>query len=858
MPPHPADPAGQSVPTLEATRRIAPETASAFPPDSSGNSEAALRRENERLRAENEQLRRHNQQLRKDDWQRRFFHISAELMCVADPSGRFLVVNDAFEKVLGYRKGELLSRPFTEFVHPDDLEATLREAALAFAGSGSALFRNRYRTKTGEYRWLSWLSDTDPESGNVYAVARDVTEAHTTAARLKVISESIPGAVYQFALGPDEAIGYFPYLSPGILELYGLKPEDIATSQQAMFDAVHEEDMAILQASTERSRVDLSEWRCHYRIVTPAGETKWVQGRARPERLEDGTVVWEGILLDVTDLRRAETQLHERERRLSWLFEQSPMAAVEWDLDLRVKTWNAAAVKTFGFSASEAIGRHATELMWPTDSEGVAVLTDLGQATLGMLLERRVTGENRTRAGRRIQCSWFHRTLVDDEGQPVSILSKAWDVTEQKAAEEELRRYRHAVESSSHAIGMTDGQGRHCYQNEAFTKLYGYETAEEFNAAGGIPAIFEDSAIARDVLDTLARGETWMGEVRQCDRDGKALEILLRADPIFDDEDQVIGYMGLNADITNLKETQRQLQTAKAKAEKSLRQLQRTQAQLIQNEKMSSLGQLVAGIAHEINNPASFIGGNLSHAQSYIHDLLEVVETYMAHCPQPTGAIAEIHEEIDVDFIRKDVPELLGSMRTGVKRIQTIVDSLKTFARLDEAQVKEVDLHESIESTLTVLSSRWQPLNGGATIAIERSYGFEGDVECFAGDLNQVFAHLITNAIDAIEERLAQVGGPPGCIEISTAPAINGGVQIAIADNGAGIPEEAREALYDPFFTTKAIGRGTGLGLSMAYQTVVDKHGGRLHHEDRPGGGTIAIIEIPLRLGDRVPLVIAS
>ena len=812
----------------------------------------------EQLQAENERLRADNQRLTSMNWQRRFYNISSELMCVADPAGHFLEVNHAFEQVLGYTADDLRSRPFLDFVHPDDREATLAEVADILKNGKHSLFRNRYLAKDGQYRWLSWVSDLDRESGHIYAVARDISEIRATARQLAALSESIPGAIYQYSQRAEEVTGHFTYFSAGLSTLYGVDRDELDQNPAVVWAVLHDDDLAPLQASLERSRADLSDWQHQYRIVTPAGETKWIQGRARPQRGEDGSTIWDGILLDVTELHRTETILRQRERRLSWLFEQSPMAAIEWNLDLTVKTLNFATERTFGFSAAASIGRHARELMWSEGSPGLSALERLSKVDWGTTTEVQVTDENCTRDGQPIHCQWFHRPLFDEDGSPISILSKAWDVSDRKLAETELLRFRHAVDSSSDAIGIADAQGRHCYHNDAFTALYGYETPEAFNDAGGIAGVFDEPHVGHQVMASLVRGEAWSGEVSQRDREGTPLDILLRANPIFDDEDRVIGYMGLNADITPLKRTQRQLEAEKAKAERSLKRLQRTQSQLIQSEKMSSLGQLVAGIAHEINNPASFIGGNLSHSHNYMNDLLALLDIYHTHYPEPVDEVADLRDELDVDFIRQDMPSLLESMKNGVRRIQTIVDSLRTFARLDEAVVKEVDLHESLDSTLTVLRSRWAPADGRPGIAIARSYGFDRQVECFAGDLNQVFANLLTNAIDAIGSRLEQGGDELGRIEISTSIASDGFVQIAIADNGSGIEAAVIESLYDPFVTTKSVGRGTGLGLSMAYQTVVEKHGGRLRHEPRPEGGTIAVVEIPVTLGQQTTLALAS
>ena len=285
--------------------------------------------------------------------------------------------------------------------------------------------------------------------------------------------------------------------------------------------------------------------------------------------------------------------------------------------------------------------------------------------------------------------------------------------------------------------------------------------------------------------------------------------------------------------------------------EQTLSSLQTTQAQLIQAEKMASLGQMLAGIAHEINNPVSFIYGNLTHVTEYIQDLLGLIRLYQQQYPQPTPEIKEEIEAIDLDYIRKDLPSILSSMEIGVKRISGIVNSLRTFSRLDEAEFKAADINEGIESALMILRHRFQSREECPEILVIQDCGDLPLVHCYASLLNQVFLNLIVNAIDAVEERLLnkytelEPGFVP-LIEIRTEVTDRGWVAIHIIDNGGGIEEKVRSKIFDPFFTTKPIGKGTGLGLSVCYQIIVDKHGGKIECNSTPGEGTEFSIEIPL------------
>ncbi|NET09211.1 MAG: hypothetical protein F6K16_31810, partial [Symploca sp. SIO2B6] len=285
--------------------------------------------------------------------------------------------------------------------------------------------------------------------------------------------------------------------------------------------------------------------------------------------------------------------------------------------------------------------------------------------------------------------------------------------------------------------------------------------------------------------------------------------------------------------------------------QQALQELQDMQVQLIQTEKMSALGNLVAGIAHEVNNPVNFIQGNLRHLQGYTEDLLHFISLYQQQYPSPTAEIESESERIDLKFICEDLPRMLSSMKLGTERISEIILSLRNFSRMDEVGFKEVNIHEGIDSTLLILQHRIKAQPSRSAIQILKNYSQVLPlVECNAGAINQVFMNILSNAIDAIEEcqeclTLQESLANPGQIEIKTTLIDADWAQISIIDNGVGIPEAIQKQIFDPFFTTKPVGKGTGMGMSISYRIITEKHGGRLQCISTPGNGAKFIIQIP-------------
>lgn len=353
--------------------------------------------------------------------------------------------------------------------------------------------------------------------------------------------------------------------------------------------------------------------------------------------------------------------------------------------------------------------------------------------------------------------------------------------------------------------------------------------------------LLEDFEARAYIIVPILQGETLWG----------LLAAYQNSSPRHWEEDEVdlLAQIGMQFGIAlQQAELLEQTQHQKEELARSLQNLKQAQTQLLRSEKMASLGQLVGGLAHEMNNPVSFIYGNLEHVESYMRDLLALVQLYQQHYPQPDENIRAEIEDIELDFILEDLPDLLASMQSGADRIRQLVQSLQTFSSLDRQQLNPVNVGERIDNTLLILQHRLKATETRPAIEVVKDYSELPFIECYGDRLDRVFMNLFSNAIDAIASRW-QTDAPANdspIIRIQTRCLADNRVEIAIADNGCGIPEEVRSRIFDPFFTTKPIGQGTGLGLSICYQVVEELHSGLLRCESTEGEGSEFAIELPI------------
>ncbi|HEY9743068.1 MAG TPA: PAS domain S-box protein [Coleofasciculaceae cyanobacterium] len=770
-----------------------------------------------------------------------------------------LYISPAYEEIYGRSCQSAYERidSWLEAVHPEDRQRLINFWDHLLQGE----------TVEAEYRVIRpdgsivWVLDrTFPvrnEKGEIYRVAGialDISERKRTQealkeseAKFRQLAEHIHQVFWMVSTNDDKIL----YVSPAYEKIWQRSCQSVYEKPSSWLEAIHPEDRERMMVAFQH--VPDGNYK-EYRIVRPDGSIRWIGSHAFPIQNEQGEVYRvAGIDEDITERKQAEEALRQSAATNRALLNGTPDMMFRCRADGTFVDFKPAKDMKTLVPPSVFIGKKVQEILPPPLPQRVmqayeqALLSDKTQ-----IVEYQLPSDGELH-------DYEARIVAKDRDEFIAIVR---DITERKRTESALRQQKELLQTIFDHIpvmvAFLDATGQIQLMNRELERVLGWSLADLGDCDLLAFCYPNPKYRQRVVKQMLAATGKWQ-DFKTRTRDGRVLDTSWANIRLKDGT-----RIGIGQDITERKcaeEALRSLtQKERAKAlqlEQTLKQLQHTQAQLIQNEKMASLGQLVAGVAHEINNPVSFISCNVAPATEYTTNLLDLISLYQQHYPTPSAEIQDEIETINLDFIKEDFPKLLCSMQEGAFRIQKIVQSLRNFSRLDEAERKKADLHEGLDSTLVILQTRLKQQPNRVGIQVIKEYGDLPLVECYPSELNQVFMNILSNAIDALEERMKENSLLIPQIRIYTDVSRGNGqpstdkIVVRIADNGCGLPLKVKQRVFDPFFTTKPIGKGTGLGLSISHAIVVEKHHGELHCNSQLGQGTEFAIELPLLFYDK-------
>ncbi|MEM6434704.1 MAG: PAS domain S-box protein [Cyanobacteria bacterium P01_D01_bin.115] len=773
------------------------------------------------------------------------------------PEGEFRFVgwNPAAEKRIGIPNEQIIGKT-PEQLLGEAQGAIVRQNYQRCLDAGLSITYEEYLPfQNRDMWWLTTLNPLKDSSDRIYRIVltafdisdRKITEnaLQETNTLLNSVLETIPG----FFFFKDRQ-GRHVALNSNLANFFGKSIAEILGKTDA--DLLPPEVAApIMLKDQEVMRQGVAQ--CFEEVVLTGGVDHTYLTIKTPLYDAKGSIIGMiGLAQDISDRKATEVSLSESEQR----FRDVTEAAGEyiWEITAdglyTLVTERAKTVK--GYAPSELLGHSPFEFMAPEDIayvENIVRTASIDKSAF--YLEHR----NILPSGEMVWEAVSGVPMLDGQGNIIGFRGTGLSITERKATETALAeseaKFRRFVEDANDLIYSIDSDGCFTYLSPQFTQMFGYAVADCLNqpfAKLVHPDDLPDMVASNERLFTTAEKQHGL-ELRVKHQNGAWIWITCNNSPMKDATGEMIGFQGIARDVTAKKASEAALQQKAQELELTLEELQQTQLQMLQSEKLSSLGQLVAGVAHEINNPVSFIYGNIAPAKQYIQDLLNLIELYQVHYVKPVTKIQDEIEAIELDFIKEDFPKILTSMKLGAERIRQIITSLRTFARLDESDCKEVDIHLGIDSALVILEHRLKATSERPDIQVIKQYGNLPLVECYAGQLNQVFMNILTNALDALEERdrtrsRQEIERSPR-ITIRTQTAGSDHVAIHILDNGPGIPEEIKQRIFDPFFTTKAVGKGTGMGMSISHQIITENHGGTLRCFSSPGKETEFVIHIP-------------
>ncbi len=799
---------------------------------------------------------------------------SPTVIYAKDQHGKYLLVNRQYEVIFNLNSAAILGKSDDD-LFPQAIAEKVRANDQQVLASGQPLHLEEVvpHQDGGLHTYVSVKFPLRDAQGTIYGVcgiSTDITERKQAEARLRealalqdailnstnysIISTDAQGLIQTFNTAAANLTGYAAAevvgrMTPGLFH----DPEEVVKRSQELSQELGvqiEPGFETLVAKARRGQLDERQWTYLHKEGCRIPMLLSVTAL----RDEAGEITgFVGLGNDITERLHAEAT----QRKLAAVIENSSDFIGLCDLEGNIQYVNPAGLQLVGLPDLDAVLRTtmldylASECRPIFEQDVLATLETQGTWRGEFYFHHFETG-----AALPVEATFFLVRHPDTQ-EPLCLATVTRDIRERQQAEAVLRETTENLQDAQRLARIGNWSynlhSEELQWSEEVFRLFGRDRhLGEPNLEAGIAyyAPEDRPRLEQALAHTAETQKPCALELQIVRDDGTRGYVRVQAEAVTAADGQPLRLFGTVMDITERKQAELTLQQQKQELEETLQELRTTQAHLIQSEKMSGLGQLVAGIAHEINNPVNFIYGNLVHTEEYGEGLLEIVQAYQAHCPEPGDDLQDLIETHDLEFLIQDFPRLLASMKLGAERIRAIVTSLRTFSRLDEAECKEADIHEGLDSTLLILQNRLKAKSDRPAIEIVKNYGPRAVVECYPSQLNQVFMNILANALDAIEERdsqrsRAEKQADPSRIWLTTAEEQPGWLTIRLRDNGPGIPAEVQQRIFDPFFTTKPTGKGTGLGMSISYQIVTERHGGTLTCCSEPGQGAEFAITIP-------------
>ena len=642
-------------------------------------------------------------------------------------------------------------------------------------------------------------------------------------------------ARYTFVAGRvEEILGYSPEELIGMTP-YQLMPKEEAERIKKIFRGL---------AANKEPVVDLENWN-----LTKDGRKVLLLTNGVPILDERGRLLgYRGVDKDITERKRMEEALRESEERFRTLFESATDFIFILDVEGRIVKVNQATLKVTGYAEDEVIGKWMGDFFSP-DSRGVFA------DRFSSLLERsstRYEGGLLCKDGRVLETDCSASVMYNEEGKVIGFVNFLRDITEQKKVEQALReaeeRYRTVVENSPSGIFVLQ-DGVLEFVNDQFAKIYGCSKGHLLGRPFKELLHPQERASFDEIVQKILDSNRVIRrlELRGVKPEGETIILGMTLLPFdYGDQRALLGHV---ADITKRRQIEKELRESNRKLQKALDDLKRMQSRLIQQEKMASISQLAAGVAHEMNNPLGFVLSNFETLREYVEDFAKLLMTYhdtfqnlkvgQVLKEDQLKRLEDLERELDLNFILEDLGHLFQETEEGLKRLKEIIQNLRQFSRVDQVgEYSEYNINDGIRSALVITKNEYK-----YHAEVETDLGDIPDIYCHPGQINEVFMNIIGNAAQAIKSQNRE---DKGKIFIKTYSDENY-VYCVISDDGPGIPKDIQSKIFDPFFTTKEVGKGTGLGLSISYDIVVNKHKGEIFVESEVGKGTTFTIKLPIR-----------